>query len=101
MPNHLSHNFDWIGVKKDRKQKVTQGVKSELTWLTIDSNNTIIHSSDRWWTIAFEMTQNPDSSQPDNCFNQVVETACKTYFGPQLSVNNSYGYSHWLLELLS
>lgn len=80
----------WIGIEKEREQKIDRGVKSELTWLKIDG--------DRWWTVAFEMTQDRDR-QRDSCFKEVVENACQTYYGPKLSASNSYGYSHWLLEL--
>ena len=89
LPANLLHETDWIDVDKEREQKIAQGVKSELTWL-----KTI---NERWWTIAFEMSQNKDEPQ-DSCFQNVVEKACQTYSGPELLADNSFGYSYWLLE---
>ena len=90
LPPNLQHETDWIGVEKEREQKIEQGVKSELTWLKIDRES--------WWTIAFEMTRNKFDKQQDSRFQNVVERACQAYYGPQLLATNSFGYSHWLLE---
>ena len=85
---------DWIGVEKEREQKIARGVKSELTWLKINQ--------EIWWTVAFEMSQNKSAKQKqDRCFKKLIDQACQTYYGPKLSANNSYGYSRWLLGLSS
>jgi hypothetical protein len=89
LPN-LQHEIDWIGVEKEREQKIEQGVKSELTWLKIDR--------ECWWTVAFEMTRNKFDKQQDSRFQNVVERACQAYYGPQLLATNSFGYSQWLVE---
>lgn len=81
----------WICVHKKRQQKVERRVKSELTWLTVNNN--------RWWSIAFEMTMENYSRQENNCFLEVLNQACQTYSGPNLSADNSYSYSAWLLQL--
>ena len=80
----------WISVDKEREQKIEQGVESELTCLRINN--------DRWWSIAFEMTQKNQDLQQDSRFKERVEKACQNYYGPKLSATNSYGYSRWLLE---
>ncbi|HHP7231406.1 MAG TPA: hypothetical protein ACFCUY_11185 [Xenococcaceae cyanobacterium] len=77
----------WISVIKAREQKLERGVKSELTWLQVNN--------ERWWSVAFEMNQENEN----NCFQQVLEQACHTYYGPKLVAANSYSYSRWLLEL--
>ncbi|WP_319420625.1 hypothetical protein [Pleurocapsa sp. FMAR1] len=86
----LLSETEWIGIDKERRQKIEQGVASELTCLKINN--------EPWWSIAFELTQNNDDRQQDACFKEVVERACQTYCGPKLSATNSYGYSRWLLE---
>lgn len=85
-----SHDLGWVGVNKERSQKIEQGTKIELTHLEINS--------EAWWTVAFEMSQNNDNKQQDSCFREVIEKACQAYRGPKLSASNSYGYSRWLLE---
>lgn len=79
-----------IAVDKKRDQKIYRNVKSELTCLQVNQ--------EPWWTIAFEMNQKYDKQQEYNCFKQVIETFCQTYYGPKLSADNSYGYSRWLLK---
>ena len=83
----------WIGVEKERIQKIESGVKSELTRLKLDRDR-----EHRWWTIAFEMTQNDSNMRSYSRFQEIVERACKIYPKPQLLATNSYGYSRWLLE---
>lgn len=89
--HHSLNETAWVRVDKERKQKIEQDVRSELTCLKIDS--------ECWWSVAFEMTKKNPGGQQDNCFKEVVERACKTYYGPRLSTINSYSYSKWLLEL--
>ena len=95
--NHDTDKIAWIGVEKERQQKVERGVKSELTKLRLDRDR-LINSKHRWWTIAFEMSQNESDRRSYSYFTQVVEQACETYPEPQLLATNSYSYSHWLLE---
>ena len=85
----LPNELDWVSVHKERKQKIEQGVKSELTRLKINRQY--------WWSVAFEMTQE-HSEQKDSCFEKVVKRACQTYAGSELLAINSYGYSQWLLR---
>jgi hypothetical protein len=88
--NSIPENY-WITVYKKRQQKLAQRVKSELTWLSINNN--------RWWSIAFEMITNDHGAREDKCFLDVVNRACQTYSGPNLSADNSYSHSSWLLQL--
>ena len=85
-----------IGVEKKRQQKIERGVKSELTKLGLDSDRPT--NCQRWWTIAFEMTQNDGARRSLAHFKEVIEQACKTYPQSQLLATNSYGYSSWLLK---
>ena len=80
----------WIGVDKERTQKLDRDVASELTWLKVNR--------ECWWTIAFEMSQGERAGR-DSCFRKVLDRACQSYRGPELSATNSYGYSRWLLGL--
>ena len=80
----------WIGVDKERTKKLDRGVAIELTRLKVNR--------ECWWTIAFEMSQG-DGSEQDSYFRKIVQQACQSYCGPELSVTNSYGYSCWLLGL--
>lgn len=80
----------WICVYKEREQRLEQGVESELTWLRINN--------ECWWSVAFEMTKTNKSRKKDKYFQEVVNRACQTYYGPKLSANNSYSYSCWLLK---
>ena len=88
--NDLLNQLKWIGVHKERQQKILRGVKSELTHLKVNRQC--------WWSVAFEMTQN-SVGREDNCFKKTVET-CLTHADFELSATNSYGYSRWLLEFL-
>ena len=92
LPTDLWGGRGWIGVDKEREQKIERGVAIELTWLQAHH--------EYWWTIAFEMSQG-DRRGEDSCFREVVETACQTYRGPKLSATDSYGYSRWILELIT
>ena len=80
----------WVGVDKERSQKLDGGVAVELTRLKVNR--------ECWWTVAFEMPQG-DRPRQDNYFQQIVQQACQKYRGPKLSTINSYGYSCWLLGL--
>ncbi|GAB4545249.1 MAG: hypothetical protein Tsb0014_39430 [Pleurocapsa sp.] len=91
--SNLIPETNWIPVSKKREQKVERGVKSELTWLRINGS--------RWWSIAFEMTQDSNDAQQDNYFTTVINRYCQNYYGPELSAKNSYSYSRWLLEISS
>ena len=73
---------------KKREQRLELGVESELTWLRVNS--------DRWWSVAFEMTKNSKEKHQVNIFKQVVDRASQTYCGPKLSVDNSYSYGCWI-----
>jgi len=77
-----------IPVLKQRRQRIDHSVKSELTWLTIDNEH--------WWSVAFEMVADGNQKQQVNSFKQAVDRANKDYYGPPLSLENSYGYGHWL-----
>lgn len=90
LPIDLWGGRGWIGVDKEREQKIERGVAIELTWLKANHEH--------WWTVAFEMSQG-DLYRGDSCFREVVETACQNYRGPKLSATDSYGYSSWILEL--
>lgn len=87
LPNKLLDRLDWMGVYKERQQKIERGVKSELTYLKVDRQH--------WWSLAFEMTQSDRGN--NSCFEEVVAT-CQKYCKPNLSAVNSYGYSEWLLK---
>ena len=80
----------WVGVEKERTQKLERSVASELTWLKVNR--------ECWWTVAFEMSHGDRAGQ-ESCFRKVVQQACQSYRGPELSATNSYGYSCWLLGL--
>lgn len=82
---------NWICVFKKRVQKIERDVKIELTRLKIE------HQC--WWSMAFEMTQECDRTQQDNCFQEVIQRACQSYYGSKLLADNSYSYSRWLLLL--
>lgn len=90
LPTNLWGGRGWIGVDKEREQKIERGVASELTWLKANH--------EYWWTVAFEMSQG-DRRGGDSCFREVVENACQNYRGPKLSATDSYGYSRWVQEL--
>lgn len=90
--NYLTYNVmsknPSISVLKKRKQRLDRHVKSELTWLRIGDDN--------WWSVAFEMITNGHNKHQLNKFKQSVNRASAAYFGPQLSLENSYGYGHWV-----
>jgi hypothetical protein len=88
-PNSIPKD-SWISVTKKREQRVERSVESELTWLAING--------DRWWSIAFEMTQDSNEKHQLYVFKQAVDRASQTYYGPKLSVENSYGYGHWVSQ---
>ena len=90
IPNDWSSDRRWIGVDKERTQKLDRGVASELTWLKVNR--------ECWWTVAFEMSHGDRPGQ-NSCFRKVLQQACQSYRGPKLSATNSYGYSRWLLDL--
>ena len=89
--NNLLDEVEWTKVEKERAQKIERGVQSELTYLKIDR--------ECWWSIAFEMTLNDFGIPQDNCFQEVIDRALKSYCGAKLSAINSFGYSKWLLKL--
>ncbi len=90
VPN-LIPKTNWIPVHKKREQRIEADVKSELTWLR--------SNGDCWWSVAFEMKKNSNDREKEHYFKKVIDRACQTYYGPNLSADNSYSYSRWLLEL--
>lgn len=80
-----------ISVRKERQQRQIHHVKTELTLITIEDS--------LWWSIAFESIKDANNRQQNRDFNCVIDQACENYYGPKLSTNNSFGYSHWLLQL--
>ncbi len=49
-------------------------------------------------TPAFEMPQTNPKEPQESCFIGVVERACQSYQGSELSAAKSFGYSGWLFE---
>jgi hypothetical protein len=80
----------WIKVIKEREQKIAQNVKSELTRLSVDRN---------WWSLAFEMPQEDNNRQLAH-FRQIVDHCALSALDTlELSLQNSYSYSHWIKKL--
>jgi hypothetical protein len=72
------------------KHYKSSGVKCELTFLRVNNS--------RWWTLAFEMVENERYNRQN--FERVVDMASQTYYGPQLSIDDSYSYNYWLLQFI-
>lgn len=82
-----------VAVLKKRRQRIDHKVKSELTWLKIEN--------EPWWTVAFEMISDSNKSQQQQIkhFQQSINRASIDYYGPKLSLKNSYGYGYWMKKL--
>lgn len=81
---------DGISVRKERQQRQIQNIKSELTLITVEDS--------LWWSIAFETIKNGNNQQKNSDFSRAISLLSQTYCGPKLSINNSFGYSRWLLQ---
>ncbi|MBD0345621.1 MAG: hypothetical protein ICV63_12515 [Coleofasciculus sp. Co-bin14] len=86
MPAEVVGKEAWVSVKKQRSQRLYQGIAYELTQLNV--------RNDAWWSIAFEMVvQEPNSIDR---FKDIVKQVSKTYQGTELIALHSYAYPHWL-----
>lgn len=86
MPVDVVGQQPWISVHKVRSQRLYQKITFELTQLTV--------KNDHWWSIAFEVITE-EINQLDT-FERLVSQVAKTYRSPELLVNQSYAYPHWL-----
>ena len=76
----------WLRVNKRRSQRIHRDVKFELTYLRVHG--------DRWWSIAFEMTQG-DGEINEQHLLQVIQQTAQSYPKLKLTADCSYGYSRW------
>lgn len=99
LPFDFEARKDWIGVQKQRSQRVYQCSKSsnaagcsvELTQLYLQNQP--------WWSLAFEATGHPDSqSQYLQGVAHQIEAQCPSDLQPYWhSLQQAFAYPRWLL----
>lgn len=79
----------WYEVKKTRWQRFQNGIYLEITQLYVNNNP--------WWSIAFEILE--DGTNDFDCFCDTVNSVSQSCPELDLSLENSYAYPRWLLNL--
>ena len=88
--------FDNTGdIKPVSEGRIDEGFKGEVTQLKVKSED--------WWTMAFEILENPKKPMADRIQKLKQSIAWffkgKAYEGPPLESNRSYSYPQWIQNL--